>query len=248
MKDEFYIGYQSRMPAGLARLVRRAAVALVALAVAVPAVLIAVQARASNGSFEFGQIRTVEGRLVEFPYPALDVDGATPPPHGYYWLVAPGKHGAAGLVRGLDGRRVRVRGTRIERDGEAMLQIEPGSIVPIDDTLSRVPTSLVPIRTIRVVGEIVDSKCHLGVMKPGDGPTHRDCAVRCLLGRIIQLVVVHGGRDLPARLALVDEHERPFTADFAALAGRPLVITGTFAVQSGRQFLSARVADIESMR
>jgi hypothetical protein len=248
MKDEFYIGYQSRMPAGLARLVRRAGVALGALAVVVPAVLIAAQARASNGSFEFGQIRSVEGRLVEFPYPALDVDGATPPPQGYYWLVAPGKHGAAGLVRGLDGRRVRVRGTRIERDGDAMLQIEPGSVTPIDDPLGHTSTSLLPIRTVRVVGEIVDSKCHLGVMKPGEGPTHRDCAVRCLLGGVFPLIVVHGARDLPARLAIVDEHDRPLTADFTALAGRPVVITGTFAVQRGRQFLSARVADIESMR
>jgi hypothetical protein len=248
MKDEFYIGYQSRMPAGLARLVRRAVAALVALAVAVPAVLIAVQARASNGSFEFGQIRTVEGRLVEFPYPALDVDGAMGPPQGYYWLVGPGKHGAAGLVSGLDGRRVRVRGTRIERDGDAMLQIEQGGVVPIGDTSSRMPTSLVHVRIVRVVGEIVDSKCHLGVMKPGEGPTHRDCAVRCLLGSVFPLIVVHGGRDLPARLALVDEHDRPLTADFAALAGRPVVLTGTFAVQRGRQFLSARVADFESMR
>jgi hypothetical protein len=72
--------------------------------------------------------------------------------------------------------------------------------------------------------------------------------VRCLLGSIFPLVVVHGGRDLPTRLALVDEHDRPFSGDFTVLAGRPVVITGTFAVQGGRHFLSARAADIESMR
>ena len=38
------------------------------------------------------------------------------------------------------------------------------------------------IQTIR--GEIVDPKCYFGVMKPGEGKVHRDCAIRCILGGI----------------------------------------------------------------
>jgi hypothetical protein len=30
-----------------------------------------------------------------------------------------------------------------------------------------------------LVGEIVDSKCYLGNMNPGNGKVRRDCAVRC---------------------------------------------------------------------
>ena len=33
-------------------------------------------------------------------------------------------------------------------------------------------------------GEIVDPKCYFGVMKPGEGKAHRDCAIRCILGGI----------------------------------------------------------------
>jgi hypothetical protein len=247
-RDEFYVGYQPRMPAGLARLARRASAALLALAIGLPALLVAVQPRFSSGAFEFGHPRTVEGWLVEFPYPALDVDGRVRPAQGFYWLVGPGKHGAAAIVRGLDGRRVRMRGTRIERDGDAMLQIEPGSLVPVGDSASRRAPAPVRIRTVHLVGEIVDSKCHLGVMKPGEGPTHRDCAVRCLLGDIFPMLVVHGQRDFPARVALVDERQRPLAADFTALAGRPLAITGTLVAQGPRKFLSTRVADVEFIR
>jgi hypothetical protein len=33
-----------------------------------------------------------------------------------------------------------------------------------------------------VKGEIVDPKCFFGVMKPGEGKPHKDCAIRCILG------------------------------------------------------------------
>ncbi|MES1218019.1 MAG: hypothetical protein ABUT20_21105, partial [Bacteroidota bacterium] len=32
--------------------------------------------------------------------------------------------------------------------------------------------------------EIVDPKCFFGVMKPGQGKPHKDCAIRCILGGI----------------------------------------------------------------
>ena len=35
-----------------------------------------------------------------------------------------------------------------------------------------------------VTGEIVDSKCFLGVMVPGSGKTHKECASLCLRGGI----------------------------------------------------------------
>jgi hypothetical protein len=248
VSDEFYVGYSPQMPAAMARRVRVAAAMLMVLAVTVPALLISAQKRFATGRFEFGEAVTLEGRLVEFPYPALDVRSTAGPAKGFYWLVGPGKHGAAALVRGLDGRLVRVRGTRIERDGEAMLQIEAGGVERTSADAGAAPAPTVRIRTVRIAGEIVDSKCHLGVMKPGEGPTHRDCAVRCLLGDVPPMLLVHGASDLPRRLALLDEQNRPFTADFVALAGRPITIAGTLVTQGARIFLSARASDIEFMR
>jgi len=242
MIDEFYIGYESRMAPGLARRIRAAAAGVLVLAVLLPLLLIAAQGRFARGVFEFGRTRTVEGRLVEFPYPALDVEGA--PPESY-WLVGPGKHGAAALVRGLDGRRVRLRGTLIERDGEKMLQLAPHEIETIGAAAETKPSVLVRIRTVSVVGELVDSKCHLGVMKPGEGPAHRDCAVRCLLGAVPPMLSEHGTQ---VRLALLREDGRPFFSDFPALAGRTLTVRGTLVSQGVRRFLEAGLDDIEIIR
>jgi len=242
MTDDFYIGYNARMAPGLARRIRVAATVLLVAAVLLPLVLLAAQSRSAPGLFEFGSTRVVEGRLVEFPYPALDVDGETP---GSYWLVAPGKHGAAGLVRALGGRTVRVRGALIERDGEKMLQVAPGGIEVLSAETGTTPSVPVRAGTRRVVGELVDGKCHLGVMKPGDGPLHRDCAVRCLLGDVPPMIVEHGtGR----RFALIRDDGRPFVADFSAIAGRPLVVHGTLVSQGPRRYLAADVDGIEVIR
>jgi hypothetical protein len=240
--DDFYIGYEALMPAGFVRRVRASVAAVLTIAVLAPLVLIASQRRFASGVFEYGRTRTVEGRLVEFPYPALDVDGPAP---ASYWLVGQGKHGAAQLVRGLDGRRVRLRGTLIEREGEKMLQLVPDEIETVGAAGGTKPSAPVRIRTLRVVGELVDSKCHLGVMKPGEGPVHRDCAVRCLLGAVPPMISVRG---TSTRLALVRADGRPFFSDFAALAGRPLSVRGTLVSQGTRRFLAADLDDIEIIR
>ena len=177
---------------------------------------------------------------MEFPYPALDVDL---PAQASYWLVGPGKHGASELVRGLDGRRVRVRGTLIERDGEKMLQLVPNDIETLPGEARR--SAPVPIGPLRVTGELVDSKCFLGVMKPGEGPLHRDCAVRCLLGAVPPMIAEHGTR---RRLALIRHDGRPFVSDVSLLAGRPLVVQGTLVGQGPRRFLAADLGDIEVVR
>jgi hypothetical protein len=245
MIDDFYIGYEPTMPPRLVPRVRAAGIALILLAVSIPLVLVLAQQRFSSGRFEYGRTRVFEGRLVEFPYPALDVPGAVP---SFYWLVGPGKHGAAALVRGLDGRAVRVRGTLIERDGDAMLQVEGGGLEPLRGDDAPKPSVPVRIRTLTVAGELVDSKCHLGVMKPGEGPLHRDCAVRCLIGAVPPFVVVRGDNVDARRFALVDERGAPFYSDFSSLAGRPLTIRGTLLAQNGRRFLSVRASDIEFVR
>ena len=241
--SDFYIGYEPRMAPALARRIRAAAVVLLAIAVVLPVVLIAAHDRFAPGVFEFGRTRVVEGRLVEFPYPALDVS-----PREFYWLVGPGKHGSSALVRGLDGRSVRVRGSLIERDGEKMLQLAPDDIETLAGSSETKPSATVRIRTVSVVGELVDSKCHLGVMKPGEGPVHRDCAVRCLLGAVPPMISVRDPRGVPARLALVNADGRPFFSDFSSLAGRPLRIRGTLVGQGARRFLAADIGDIENDR
>jgi hypothetical protein len=238
VNDEFYIGYEPQMPEGIAKRIRPAAIGLIALALTLPAVLVVAQKRFSSGIFEYGRERTIEGRLIATPYPALLVAETSEHVAMTYWLVGPGKHGAADIVRGLDGHLVRVTGSLIARDADSMIEVASGHVVAID---THTPPPLEPIRSLGPVvmrGEIVDSKCHLGVMKPGEGPAHRDCAVRCLLGSVTPMFVPSGHDRATGRLALVDPDGQPFTGSLETIAGRPLRVRGTLLARGPQRFLA----------
>jgi hypothetical protein len=126
-----------------------------------------------------------------------------------------------------------------------MIEVLPDAIKTIDDSR---PAAVEPVRSLGQVvvrGEIVDSKCHLGVMKPGEGPTHRDCAVRCLLGDIPPMLVPHDHAEL-GRLSLVSPDGRPFARGTDLSAGRPVSVRGELLQRGTQRFLAASPADIQA--
>ena len=60
--------------------------------------------------------------------------------------------------------------------------------------MKRIPAELLPkvkdLGITKIKGEIIDPKCYFGVMKPGEGKPHRDCAIRCILGGISPMLAV----------------------------------------------------------
>lgn len=195
--SDFYVGYLPTAPVGLARFVRKIVVGLGLLGALAAFSLVFAQNRFAQSFFEFGTVRSVEGVVVLRPYPSLWVQrpGATRPEdsHSQYLLVAPGKHGADGLLAGFGGQQVRLRGQMIYRDGNTMLEVVPGSI----ELMPRAPApaeKTEDLGPITVTGEIVDSKCYLGVMNPGSGKVHRDCAARCISGGIPPIFVTTDGK------------------------------------------------------
>jgi hypothetical protein len=237
VSDDFYVGYEPEMPPAFVRPVRLAAAMLVLGACALAVGLVLAQQAPSDGVFEFGRERQFEGLLLEHPYPLLRASDG-----GRYWLVGPGKRGASALAGGLDGRTARVRGTLIRRGGDRMLQIDAGSIV----ATAAAPQEVAPLTAgaqVTLEGEIVDSKCHLGVMKPGEGPAHRDCAVRCLLGDVPPMLVVRDGARV-RRVPLVSMDGGPLRWDPEPLTARQVRVTGRLYTRDGDVFLEVAVADL----
>ncbi|MEO8139945.1 MAG: Rieske 2Fe-2S domain-containing protein, partial [Gemmatimonadota bacterium] len=132
LQDDFYVGYHPAAPTQIARGVRHAVIAMLALALAGSVVLAATQDRADPGVFEYGHLRTLHGQIREFPYPSLLVprSGVTDQEAAYtrYLLVASGKHGAQALTAGLDGQWADLRGTRIARGDREMLEIADAGV------------------------------------------------------------------------------------------------------------------------
>jgi hypothetical protein len=231
--NHFYVGYLPKAPQTIARFVRRIVVGLGLLAVIVALVLVRGQMPFANSAFEFGKLRTFEGTIETRPYPVLLIvrPGETGPggeeeKYSRYLLVAPGKHGADDLVADLDGKRVRLQGQLIYRTGGTMVEIVPGSLKllntgPADQAAMR------DLGDVTLTGEIVDSKCYLGVMNPGQGKVHRDCAARCLSGGIPPVfVTANGGEQFllvgPDGNALGSDALREFVAEPITIRGELL--------------------------
>lgn len=190
---EFYIGYLTSAPSGLRRRMRISAAALLLLAAGVAGILTRGQSAGSAGVFEFGITRSFAGLIREGPLPRLIAPDGTS-----YLLVAPGKWGAGELVRGFDGSSVALRGTLIHRDAQQMIQIEPGTIRFAGKAKAAEPPTILAMTDL--TGEIVDTKCYLGVMNPGNGKVHRSCAARCLSGGVPPALLV---RDSSGKTMLV---------------------------------------------
>ena len=240
--DEFYIGYEERMPPGIARRVV-GGVAMFAGGAGV-GVLVALMAqqRLPASRFEFGVVRTLSGVLRHDPYPSLDVDGRR------IWLVGPGKFGADEIVARTPAGPVAVDGTAIQRGHLHMLEVShPGTGSESVQSQPRVGSESTPHPGVRaqppangarvtLTGEIVDSKCFLGAMNPGEGTVHRDCARRCLSGGMPPMLLVRDRIGREELVVLVSADGRPIGRQMAGLAGKPVVVRGTL-IREGDQYV-----------
>ncbi len=237
--DEFYIGYLDKAPPGLAALMRRVVIALVLGIPAIVGLVAAMQRELPDGVFEFGVSREFEGVLYEKPIPTLRVryeTGDGDPAVANLLLVGSGKWGLPETARGHDGKKVRFKGSLVYKQNMTMVEMNElesfevlGQPTPVE-TRQRVET----IGAMRLEGELVDTKCFLGVMRPATGKVHRACAIRCLSGGIPPGLLVHGGNKKidPSVVVLVGLEGGP--ADFdVQLAGRSVEASGILEIQDG---------------
>lgn len=231
--SEFYVGYDPAIPAGIARHVRRTLAVLAFAGLLILVFLLAVLRPLPTGTFAYGHPRVFEGRIVATPYPALLENEQDPVRVRRSWLlVGPGKHGAPPEIAAADGRWVRLRGTTISRRGVGMIEVVPGSVVSMKAAAENVRLALDMARPERVVGtrtlegEIVDGKCFLGVMNPGEGTVHRECARRCISGGVPPMLAVRTSRDGVVLYRLVDSTGVAAGRDLLPVVGRPVRVDG----------------------
>lgn len=238
MNDEFYIGYLPKAPSGLARTIKRTVAALILGVIGLAAILVVAQNPFASSVFEFGVDRSFEGTIQLHPYPSLLVGrpGTTEQNASFsrYLLVAPGKHGADQLVAPFEGQRVKLEGQLIYRDANAMIEVLPGSILALGEGghASVVPQDL---GETTLAGEIIDTKCYFGVMNPGSGKVHRECAARCISGGIPPGFLV---RDTGKVYLLTDTAGRPLDRRAMRLAVGLLTLHGRAVKIGGTLFLA----------
>lgn len=238
MNDDFYIGYLDESPRRLSRHTRRMLVLLAVLAVALVAIVAGGQRPAESGLFEYGVRRTFEGTLHEGPLPLLrcsSADGSTT----NYLLVGFGKYGLPRFAHGHHGRRVRFDGTLILKGSGAMIEMnDEKSFAVLDATAAGEPVPKeMDLGDVELSGELVDTKCYFGVMRPATGKVHRACAVRCLAGGVPPGLLLRDGNGDGVVVLLGDEAGKSPAFD-VQWAARSVSVAGTLTLRDGLPVLN----------
>ena len=262
--DDFYVGYVDETPPGVSRFARRVAIGLLLLAAVLGAAMALLLERFDEGVFEYGTVRDFEGELLVDPHPRLlTVDG---PAEGYL-LVGVGKQALdvtgepSAPWTPSPSTKTELSGTLIRNPEAAMLEVhslnlpegapaagpavEPAAPATDGSAFDRenvgpeseAATNVIRVRGHTLLGEIVDTKCYLGAMKPGRGKPHRDCASLCIRGGIPAALLVRtegGERHL---VHLLNRQGQPLGRELLEWVGEPVEVWGTLRRRGNRLFL-----------
>ncbi len=248
MSDDFYVGYLDRAPRPIGLFVRRVVVGVFLAGVVVAALLVAWQQPFGSGEFEFGRYRPFSGEIRERPYPELVLHRetrGTAPAVANLLLGEFGKSRPAEAV-GKDGLRVRLRGALSYRGDAVTLELEAGSIETVGEGSHRAPVEE-DLGRQTLVGEIVDSKCYSGVMKPSTGKVHRSCAARCISGGIAPLLVAEDSEGNVLLLLMVGSEGQALTSEVLDFVAEPIRIEGRVIRRDGRLLLMADLSSVERL-
>jgi hypothetical protein len=208
--EAFYIGWMGASPGAIARFIRKYLMIILPASMILAGILALSQKKFGTGNFEFGQLTEVKGIYFDKPVPCMKVINGQDIWGNRSYLTIPlvgyGKHGAEGTISDIERKKgislnqkgVTLKGVLLYNDGKTILQVDPNDSPVVQISSTPVSAEWLPrvkeLGIFKVKGEIIDPKCYFGVMKPGEGKPHRDCAIRCILGGIPPMLAVKNDR------------------------------------------------------
>lgn len=196
------------------------------------------------GEWRTGEIHQITGALITRPYPMI----RTPAPDAPYGvrtalLVATGKCNSSLSLAKDPVRPMTVSGVLIQRKDRQMLEVPPFSeewLTPADIVLPPEATtpSIEKLGAFKLAGQIMDSKCFFGVMRPGRGKTHKACASLCIRGGIPPSFWARDRTGGERVLLLTDENGESVSNDILPFVADPVEAEGEI----------VRVADLLEFR
>ena len=229
---EFYVGYLPT-PAGLVRFYRLLVPVLIIAAGAFGFWLAGAQQASGEGQWGYGTETEVLGLMQAEPYPhVVTTDGDA------VLLVREGKLDVVDWARAHDNDTVAVRGYAIERGSWRMLELRTAADISAVDFEEPIElAALEQFGAHTLAGQIVDSKCFLGVMKPGDGRVHRACAEICIQGGMPPMLVATDKAGKRAGYVLLAPDGGSAKDIVAGRVGIPVTLRGQVLEQGALRYL-----------
>lgn len=240
MNDEFYIGWQDKAPPSYAQKVKRAVLVLVIIVPIVAILLVVAQRPFATSTFEITQLRTLEGILIKEPIPCLKmptgIDAKGVQQFQRVLLIGFGKKSATPTLEAIEkaqkqsfnGKAVKLEGKLIYFDGKLAMELSTGVAAFKGFTVVKdAPSLQQKLGEATLRGEILDPKCYLGVMRPGEGKPHRSCAIRCIEGGIPPFFKVTTKEDAHQYFFVLDENGQPINDKIAKYVADEVQICGS---------------------
>ncbi len=226
MKDTFFIGYAERAPQELTRWLISISAFLLILSAIVGFLLARSQNYFGESVFEYGITEIYVGQYSASPAPMLTVASDNGEQPSTYLLVMEGKHGAAESFENYKGKSVSFDGTKIYRGKLQMLEVRASSIAGAPETIGVARIQPKYVGHVILRGEIVDSKCFLGVMNPGEKTVHRACGELCIRGGIPPLLILRDQDGAVTQLLLTGPSGEAINQIILPFVAQPVRVAG----------------------
>lgn len=230
-EDELYIGW-AKAPAVDRRFLLASTPLLLGMATGLGWLVAKNLGDPGAGKWETGATHVVQGALVARPYPMIRLaDENAPFGLRSVLIVAQGKCTSALKLAEFDGLPVRARGVLIERKDRRMLEVPLAVNKWIEPVIADLPGVLVKppeesLGRFALAGQIMDSKCFFGVMRPGRGKTHKACAALCIRGGVPPSFWARDSSGRESVLLMTDAEGGPLGEDILPLVADPVAAEG----------------------
>lgn len=203
-----------------------------------------------QGVWDTGTERQWVGKVQMTPYPMLISKDDTDATQAYL-VVGVGKFGVHDRLKEFDGQMVQLTGWKLQRDGRSMIELgmDSGAISQMNaadgtsDADLLVPSEVAQT-PFESMGEIVDGKCYLGAMKPGNGFGHRACAVLCIQGGLPPMFVYELDGQRTFAMLKVDG-STSLSNEVLGLVAQKVRLNGTSTSIAGLQMIEVSSGEIE---
>lgn len=182
------------------------------------------------GTWATGATHEITGVLATRPYPMMHLaDPSSADRVRSVLIVSQGKCTSGLDLDAADGRVFTASGALIERGSRRMLEVPLALerwLEPSEAAVKLPPLDAEPVARVRLAGQIMDTKCFFGVMRPGRGKTHKACASLCIRGGIPPSFWARSGDGREAVLLMTDAAGGPLGEDILPFVADPVEAEG----------------------